>query len=60
MRITVCKDCRERHLGCHDNCERYLKERNAYEELKQAIRKEKWIGQTLAGKRFNNPFRWGN
>ena len=25
MTINTCKDCKNRHYGCHANCERYLK-----------------------------------
>lgn len=27
MIIKCCKDCKERQLGCHSTCEKYLKER---------------------------------
>lgn len=38
MRITVCKDCKDRSLGCHDHCERY---RNQKESEQQALDKYK-------------------
>lgn len=41
FKITCCKDCKDRYLGCHDKCEKYIKqklqnekERNAYREYK--------------------------
>ena len=37
----VCKDCSERHLGCHDKCEKYLKAKEEYWEKKSAIYQEK-------------------
>lgn len=36
--ITVCKGCTERHVNCHSDCERYIKERDAVEEMKIKIR----------------------
>lgn len=27
--IKCCKDCKERHLNCHSECERYLAEKSA-------------------------------
>lgn len=34
--FIVCKDCAapDRHPGCHDTCEYYLKEREKYEDAK--------------------------
>ena len=41
--IKCCKDCvpPERHPCCHDVCERYLKEKEEWEERKASIRKQK-------------------
>ena len=43
--ITCCKDCvaPKRHLGCHDYCKEYLKEKEEHERQKEASRKEKLI-----------------
>ena len=32
----TCKDCGNRHPGCHSQCEKYQKEKAAYEERKAA------------------------
>ena len=32
MADSGCKGCQERHLGCHSNCERYLKWKKEYQE----------------------------
>lgn len=42
MKIECCaKDCPDRHIGCHSDCERYLQERKKLDECNLAIRKEK-------------------
>lgn len=33
--ITVCKECTERYIGCHGNCERYEKQSKEQDELKE-------------------------
>ncbi len=40
MGITCCKDCSERHPGCHDKCERYIKQKADLQERK------KWMIKT--------------
>lgn len=30
-----CKDCNKRHLGCHSECEVYLKDKKVHDELKE-------------------------
>lgn len=40
-RITCCKDCQERHPGCHDKCQAYQKERLKNELRKRKILEEK-------------------
>jgi len=37
----VCKDCDERHPGCHDTCGRYLEAKDEYYAKKNAIYREK-------------------
>lgn len=37
--IAPCKDCRERHLGCHSECEKYKAYRETLDS-KNAKRKE--------------------
>jgi hypothetical protein len=39
--ITVCKDCADREVGCHSSCTKYLAERMALEDLRQAAAEEK-------------------
>jgi hypothetical protein len=36
-----CYHCKERYLGCHDKCNKYLKEKANWEETKQIIAKNK-------------------
>lgn len=32
MKITCCKDCTDRQIGCHATCERYLEQKKRNEE----------------------------
>lgn len=32
--IKSCKDCQERHIGCHSECEKYISERAEYDREK--------------------------
>lgn len=38
--IRSCKDCTERTIGCHANCEKYLAEKAAAEEERMRRRTE--------------------
>lgn len=42
-KIKCCKDCvaPKRHLGCHDTCKEYKKEKAEHEAAKQKEREEK-------------------
>lgn len=42
-KITVCKDCQERFLGCHSTCERYKQDKARNEEFKHKIKLEREI-----------------
>jgi len=33
-KITCCKDCEERYIGCHSKCEKYIKEKQTLEKSK--------------------------
>ena len=35
-----CKECEERHLGCHSDCEKYLKAVEKTEAIKKEIRQD--------------------
>lgn len=39
--ITVCKNCKERTLGCHSKCEKYLRNKELYEERKEEYKRKK-------------------
>lgn len=43
--IHCCKDCvpPKRHLGCHDHCEEYKKEKALNEERKENARKNQVV-----------------
>ena len=36
-RITVCKDCEDRYLACHDSCEKYKQAKRDLEEDKRLL-----------------------
>ena len=41
MPVGPCKDCEERHLGCHSDCERYKAYREEWERITAEIWKAK-------------------
>ena len=41
MGIKCCKDCTERHIGCHGSCQRYLDEVEVANAERERLRKEK-------------------
>ena len=36
-----CKDCPDRHIGCHSDCERYLAWRKVYDERNSKVFNER-------------------
>ena len=38
-RVTCCKDCKERNIGCHGACERYLAQKELHKEAVKAERR---------------------
>ena len=46
-RVQVCHKCQDRHVGCHQDCERYLIAKKKADEEKERIRemkREEFIG----------------
>lgn len=39
QKITVCKDCPDRHPACHDHCEKYIQAKKDLQERKDMILK---------------------
>ena len=39
QKITVCKDCPDRHPACHDRCEKYIQAKKDLQERKDMILK---------------------
>ena len=33
MAIFTCKDCKDRKVGCHTTCKKYIKEKAEYESI---------------------------
>ena len=40
--IRCCKDCQERHIGCHGNCEKYQAENQAHLTEKARLDNIRW------------------
>ena len=38
--FTHCIDCKDRHIGCHNQCAFYIADRNTLNERKDKVRKE--------------------
>ena len=39
--IKCCKDCTQRHIGCHSDCERYNKEKSDNDNYKAIVQSHK-------------------
>lgn len=37
QKITVCKDCTDRYLGCHDQCEKFQDAKHKVQEEKEKL-----------------------
>lgn len=51
-KITCCKDCKKRELGCHDKCKEYLEEKNAYMKEKDLYKPDHMLDIYKSDKRF--------
>lgn len=40
LRVYSCKNCKDRYMGCHSKCEKYLDEVKKNEKIKRYERKE--------------------
>ena len=40
--IRCCKDCQERHIGCHGNCEKYQAENQVHLTEKARLDRIRW------------------
>ena len=45
--LAPCMNCSDRHIGCHGICDRYKAYTEAHEELKESIRKQKFVHNSL-------------
>ena len=39
--IKCCKDCTQRHIGCHSDCEKYNKEKSDNDKYKAIVQSHK-------------------
>lgn len=54
MKKTVCYQCKERKMGCHASCERYIEEDKIYQAEKQRIKDAKELERNLSEYEWNN------
>ena len=43
----VCHHCKDRKIGCHADCEAYLKEKEQYNEIKEKDKNERTINNAI-------------
>ena len=54
MNIAPCKDCKDRHVGCHGKCEKYLEYKKELQKAKHQEKIDKkieddiWYGINMA------------
>ena len=53
MANFTCKGCGNRYPGCHSHCEKYIAEKQAYEERMEVLRKEREIRNGLYNEMYN-------
>lgn len=41
MKIKCCYKCKDRHLGCHSDCEKYIGEKAELERIKERRMKQR-------------------
>lgn len=45
--LSPCMDCYDRYIGCHGICDRYKAYTEANEKLKESIRKQKFVHNSI-------------
>lgn len=43
MEKLKCQDCKERHVGCHSECEHYLKWKEENDKMRDDVHNKKWL-----------------
>ena len=56
--IKCCRNCEERVVGCHAECERYKAEKAYHDEAIAALRAEKKAIGTMKDRRERTRTRW--
>lgn len=51
-KITCCKDCTDRHAGCHATCEKYNQQKTELDAIKAERRKQYEINSGLNAYRY--------
>lgn len=54
MKITECKDCKERYPGCHDVCDRYGREKEKNLQVKQLIQRKMHAERTIDRMKYDS------
>lgn len=45
-----CKNCKDRHIGCHSECEKYAEFKQDIEDLKEKIRNESYSEKNMTSR----------
>lgn len=57
MRVSPCKDCSERHLGCHDRCPKYQDWRKEVTEGRRKIQQDNLVDFSPYSERRNRKWK---
>lgn len=49
-RFSACKDCTERHAGCHSTCQKYLSAKASWENEKRIVKEQKRLTRLVYNK----------
>lgn len=52
--IWCCKDCKDRHVGCHSVCEKYKEQKEKAKEIDDKAKKDNLFGGSLRSDRLWN------
>ena len=55
-KVTCCLGCGNRKVGCHGSCETYIKQKEANDELKATMQKEKALNFAVAETHYRNRY----
>ena len=56
--VTVCKDCQERHVGCHGTCEKYKTQKAEWDAQRDEINRKKQHEYAMDGHKRDTQDYW--